>query len=334
METEEEVISKEQLAEMDLQDRLAAIMEEVGPIKKTKRQGDTVSFKYRSIDDVCNALNPLYAKYRVTVQQKVIKYNIAMREFDKTFNGTTTKKIAYTADIHVAAIFSCRYKGEVQTEQWEEAAMSEDYADKALTQASSMAYKYAQLRKFCIPTEDITDPDSRQPDYRDTEHDQERSGPRPTAWLNENTPEWEEAETALRNGTATVEDIKAKWKVNKRQEEAMKGMYKKPFPNQQGQGPASDSQPKQEKSTTGTGNAPAGKTVMNKALWIATEHIQQAAGSDKAMLDAAFKNNPAAKAFANCVTKLQSGGIKLENIKGVYQLDDDVEKYFKSIEKQ
>lgn len=140
-----------------LTQKLALITQEIGAIKKEKKQGSTVSYAFRGIDDVMNKLNPLLGRHGITLQSQIINHNLDRRDFTNKYGDT---KIAYCATVTLRLIFS----DGVATESWEEVAMSEDYGDKAMTQAMSMAYKYAITRKFCILTEDVVDPDSRNPD--------------------------------------------------------------------------------------------------------------------------------------------------------------------------
>lgn len=299
---------------LTLSEKLSAITEEVGPITKTKRPGDTVSFKYRSIDDVQNHLNPLFAKYGITTASKILHHNLTCREFEKNGN----KRIAYTADVILQVSFS---DGK-DIESWEEWAMSEDYADKAVTQAMSMAYKYALLRKFCITTEDISDGDSRQPDYRDTSHD-EMSGPRPTEWLNENTPEWDIVEAKLRSGEWNLADVRSKWKVNKRQDPVLAAMYKVPAKNTEQTNPTKAAAP-----------ASKGKVSLSAELKERIDSVTHRLGNDAAAILTELKSDKDGLAYYNSVVKLLDGKVSLAMVRSVYQLDATVDKYFESIAKK
>lgn len=312
---------------MSLVDKLSAIMEIVGPIKKTKRADDTVTFKYRSIDEVQNRLNPILAHFRVTLQSKIIKLKLTMREFDKEYNNKITKKIVYTAVLQMQYIFS---DGTAQ-EIWEEAAMSEDYADKAVSQASSMCYKYMLLRKLCIPTEDVTDPDSRQPDYRDTSHDEERSGPKPTKWLNENTEEWEQVEQGLLDGTMTFRDVDSKWKVNKTQKTTLLALEEKGKKNPAApkQEPVKNEEKKQEPAAKPAAPA-AGKEKVS--LTAATKAAYDKAIADKVTFT---KDMPIdLRAYNNNVTALVTGKASYKVVSETYILDAEVDKHYQSIAKR
>lgn len=292
---------------LTLQQKLSCITSEIGPIKKTKRPGDTVSFKYRSIDDVQNHLNPLLAEYGITLQSKVLKCDLTMREFEKN----QVKKIAYTAVIHMQLIFS---DGK-DIETWEEVSMSEDYADKAVTQAMSMAYKYSLLRKFCIATEDLTDPDSRQPEHRDIEEERK---PSPTAWLNEGTPEWDEVAEKLGSKEWTLDDVKARWKVNKRQEPELLTMIGKPA--------TKNAAPLLLKKSV--------KQELNAEIKRNCEDIEMACAGNSSMLAAELDKDKLAKAYYNSELKLRNGSVSLKLVQDTYNLDEEVLKHFTSISKK
>ena len=127
-------------------------MADIGAIGKesvNKQQG----FKYRGIDAVMNALNPVMQKYGLFVTPEVISQ---VREERQTNNGgrllysiLTMKYTMYAPDgSNVSAVVI----GEGM-----------DSGDKASNKAMSVAFKYAMFQLFCIPTEDFVDPDSETP---------------------------------------------------------------------------------------------------------------------------------------------------------------------------
>ena len=142
---------------MKLQEKIAAITKEMGAIPKTKKEGSTVKYAFRGIDDVMNKLSPLLALHQVSLQSKILNHSFTS-EWGKDKYGNDRK--TSTALVHYQLIFT---SGD-ETETYESIAMSEDFSDKAMTQAESMAYKYAILRKFCIMTEDTPDGDGRDPE--------------------------------------------------------------------------------------------------------------------------------------------------------------------------
>lgn len=129
---------------------LANIADMIGAITKDKRNTQGSGFMYRGIDDVMNALHPLLAKFGVTIIPNVLDYT---REERVTGKGTnllyTIMKVRYTFYAPDGSNVSCTVIGEAM-----------DSGDKASNKAMSVAYKYACFQTFCIPTEEMIDPDS------------------------------------------------------------------------------------------------------------------------------------------------------------------------------
>lgn len=143
-----------------LAEKISYVTGNIGAIEKEKKSTG-VSYAFRGIDDVMNRLNPMLCEQGITLQNKVLSFSVTPRSYEKYNSYTKTNEIKHSfyASVHIALIFS---DGK-ETETWEEVAMSEDHSDKALTQAMSMAYKYAITRKFCILTKDLVDPDGLTP---------------------------------------------------------------------------------------------------------------------------------------------------------------------------
>lgn len=129
--------------------QMAMVMSEVDAIGKDKTNQQQ-NFKYRGIDQVYNALNPLLAKHKIFTMPKVLN---SEREERTNKNGTvlfysriTMEYTFYTID---GSSVSCSVIGEGM-----------DSGDKATNKAMAIAHKYALLQTFCIPTEDMPDPDA------------------------------------------------------------------------------------------------------------------------------------------------------------------------------
>lgn len=137
--------------------KMSAITEHIGAIRKTKKPGSTVSYAFRGIDDVMNALNPQLAEQKITITPRILSHSLQRVETEKKGTEGKYMKISHIATVHLALVFSDGEHEEIA----DEIAMSEDFSDKAYTQATSMAYKYIILRKFSIPTEDLEDPDGK-----------------------------------------------------------------------------------------------------------------------------------------------------------------------------
>ena len=131
---------------------ICAVMSEVGVVGKDKSNSQQ-GFKYRGIDDVMNALSPALSKNRIFVVPEVVEQN---REERQTKNGSTLTysilKIKYTFYAEDGSSVSATVIGEGM-----------DSGDKASNKSMSIAFKYACFQVFCIPTEEMKDPDADTP---------------------------------------------------------------------------------------------------------------------------------------------------------------------------
>ncbi len=118
----------------------------IGKDKKNQQQG----FKYRGIDDVMNALQPIFAELLIFPMPEVLEEH---REERTTKTGSamtyTVLKVQYTFYASDGSSVSCVVIGEGM-----------DSADKSASKAMSIAFKYACFQMLCIPTEETApDPD-------------------------------------------------------------------------------------------------------------------------------------------------------------------------------
>lgn len=118
----------------------------VGKDKVNKQQG----FKYRSVDDVFNALHPALAKNKVVIIPTVVERQC--EEVGKTKNGTAILKVICKVKYDICAEDGSRVTSIIYGEGM-------DMGDKATNKAMSIAYKYLCFQVFCIPTEEMSDPD-------------------------------------------------------------------------------------------------------------------------------------------------------------------------------
>lgn len=137
---------------MNIYESIAAIIADcptIGKEKKNQQQG----FLYRGVDDVMNVFQPLFAKYQVFVVPEVLESH---REDRQTARGGnliyTVLKIRYTFYAADGTSVSAVVQGEGM-----------DSADKSSNKAMSVAFKYACFQVFCIPTEEMKDPDADTP---------------------------------------------------------------------------------------------------------------------------------------------------------------------------
>jgi len=134
---------------MKIYESIANIISEIGAIgkdKKNQQQG----FMYRGIDDVMNALQPVLSKNKVFIVPEVLEQSRTERESKSggvLFYSICKIKYTFYADdgSNIAAVVV----GEGM-----------DSGDKATNKAMSIAFKYACFQVFCIPTEEMVDPDS------------------------------------------------------------------------------------------------------------------------------------------------------------------------------
>jgi hypothetical protein len=123
----------------------------IGKSKENKEQ----HFKYRGIDDVLNALSPLYAQYGIFISPNVLE-RVVVQAKTKSGNDLwkVTVKVAYTVTSAVdGSEHSCAVYGEAM-----------DSADKATNKAMSAAYKYLAIQLFAIPVEGTPDADEHTPE--------------------------------------------------------------------------------------------------------------------------------------------------------------------------
>lgn len=133
-----------------IHESMAAIMLDMDAIGKNQKN-QSQGFMYRGIDQVYNALHPVMAKHKVFCTPEVLDKS---REERTNKNGTVlafvTLRVKYTFWAADGSSVSCIVEGEGM-----------DSGDKATNKAMAVAHKYAMLQSFCIPTEDMVDPDSQ-----------------------------------------------------------------------------------------------------------------------------------------------------------------------------
>lgn len=133
---------------MTIYEAIADIMKEGYAISKNKlnqQQG----FQYRGIDDVMNTFQPIMAERGIFVVPEVLE--TAREERQTTKGGNliySVMKIKYTFYASDGSSVSATVVGEGM-----------DSGDKASNKAMSVAMKYAMFQVFCIPTEEMPDPD-------------------------------------------------------------------------------------------------------------------------------------------------------------------------------
>lgn len=129
---------------------IAGVIADVGFVAKdkvNKQQG----FKYRSVDDVFNALHPALAKNKVFIVPRILERECTV--IGQTQKGTNMVKVVCKIKFSFFAEDGSSVESVIVGEGL-------DTGDKATNKAMAVAYKYACFQVFCIPTEEMSDPDS------------------------------------------------------------------------------------------------------------------------------------------------------------------------------
>ena len=133
---------------MNIYESISKALTDVGAIGKTK-WNDQQKFKFRGIDDVMNSLHPVLEKNKIFVVPEVLEQ---IREDRVSGKGNpliySICKIKYTFYAEDGSSITAVVIGEGM-----------DSGDKATNKAMSIAFKYALFQIFCIPTEEMNDPD-------------------------------------------------------------------------------------------------------------------------------------------------------------------------------
>lgn len=138
---------------MNIYESITKIMEEVPVIGKEKLNKQQ-NFKFRGIDDVMNALQPLLAKYKVFIVPEILEQSREERISSKGGNL-------------IYSICKIKYKFYAEDGTFIEAITigeGMDSGDKATNKAMAAAMKYVLFQVFCIPTEEMKDPDGEIPE--------------------------------------------------------------------------------------------------------------------------------------------------------------------------
>ena len=129
---------------------LAGVIADVGTVAKDKIN-KTQGFKFRSIDDVYNALHPALAKNKVVIVPRILERTCEV--VGKTAKGTNMIKVVCKIKFNFYAEDGSTVESVIVGEGL-------DTGDKATNKAMAIAYKYACFQVFCIPTEEMVDPDA------------------------------------------------------------------------------------------------------------------------------------------------------------------------------
>lgn len=138
---------------MNIYESITKIMEDIPAIGKDQTN-KTQGFKYRGIDDVMNVLQPLLSKNKVFIVPQILEQNREERTTNKGGNLIySICKIKYIFYAEDGTSIEAITIGEGM-----------DSGDKATNKAMAIAMKYALFQVFCIPTEEMKDPDGETPE--------------------------------------------------------------------------------------------------------------------------------------------------------------------------
>ena len=133
---------------MNIFESINAAMNEIGAVGKNSKN-TTQGFMFRGIDAVMNAINPALVKCKIFIVPEILEQT---REERINSKGTTliysVCKVKYTFYAEDGSHIEAVVIGEGM-----------DTGDKATNKAMSIAFKYACFQVFCIPTEEMKDPD-------------------------------------------------------------------------------------------------------------------------------------------------------------------------------
>ena len=135
---------------------IAGVMRDISAVGKDKVfKSNQGSYKFRGIDDVMNALHPAMVKNKIFVVPVILEQ---ARDTKTTRNGALMSvsicKIRYDFYAIDGSCVSAIVIGEGM-----------DTGDKATNKAMSIAFKYACFQVFCIPTDEMIDPDGERPEF-------------------------------------------------------------------------------------------------------------------------------------------------------------------------
>lgn len=127
---------------------ISDVMADIGAVGKNQRNQQQ-GFMFRGIDAVMNAINPALVKHHVFVVPEILEQS---REERTTKTGNhliySICRIKYTFYAEDGSSITAVTIGEGM-----------DSGDKATNKAMAIAFKYACFQVFCIPTEEMKDPD-------------------------------------------------------------------------------------------------------------------------------------------------------------------------------
>jgi hypothetical protein len=197
---------------------ISNVMAEIGAIGKNK-QNEQQKFMYRGIDDVMNALQPALVKHKVFIVPEVTSEERSERSSIKEFQGQKKESVLLYTRLGITYKFFAEDGSFIEAKVIGEAM---DSGDKATNKAMSIAYKYACFQVFCIPTEEMIDPDAEihEPTPKNAKDTKQDEKPKPQ---NQAKAEKQQPSTSQQAPTADQMAAVAQQKINEAKINTIRG---------------------------------------------------------------------------------------------------------------
>ena len=142
------------MAQLGIYKAISGVIADIGAVGKDGMNTQQ-KYRFRSIDDVYNVLNPALAKNKVFIVPEILEERREARNMKSGAECTfVICKIKYTFYAEDGSFIEAIVIGEGM-----------DYGDKATNKAMAIGYKYVCFQVFCIPTENLMDdPDKESPE--------------------------------------------------------------------------------------------------------------------------------------------------------------------------
>lgn len=197
------------IGKKDIYESIAAVMADIGAVGKNSKNSQQ-GFMFRGIDAVMNALSPALIKNKMFVVPRILSTE---RDERVNKNGTTLFYVRCTIEYTFYAEDGSHLEAVVIGEGM-------DAGDKATNKAMSIAFKYACFQVFCIPTEEMVDPDAECHEVKPKEKKAE-----PKAEPKTGKAEPQVDENALINAVQ-LKALKSRAEKDNVKEEVLKNLYK------------------------------------------------------------------------------------------------------------
>lgn len=156
------------MTQLGIYKAISGVIADIGAVGK---DGMNVQqkYKFRSIDDVYNVLNPALAKNKVFIVPEILEERREVKQMKSGAECTfVICKIKYTFYAEDGSFIEAIVIGEGM-----------DYGDKATNKAMAIGYKYVCFQVFCIPTEDLMDdPDKESPEAVSRTPEKQKAAPK------------------------------------------------------------------------------------------------------------------------------------------------------------